>query len=406
MSRRSYVRHGLIATIAVALPLGVLPGWQAAAHSDRPIVKVIADGLYNPRGITLGEDDAIYVAEAGAGGTRPVAIPSPEGGASHQCFGESGAITRIHDGQQRRVVEGLPSIAGLSPNGSCNPARAEAATGPHDVAVPDEEPLIAMGLGTAPQARDAVAAWVRPVRELGTLKKAPLDRQEWTVADLAAYEDSDNPDKGARDSNPYSVAALRSGGSLVVDAGGNALLEVGHPGEIGTVAVFPEELRPMPKLSCVPPADAGLPPADAWIPSQAVPTSVAIGQDGAYYVGQLTGFPFTPGAAKVYRVDPQTRAVTTYASGLTNIVDIAFGPDGSLYVLEITRDGLLEAEVCGNPPKGRLLQVQRGHEKEIHVPGLLAPGGVVVAEDGTIYLTNKSIMPGGVGEVLRVSLND
>jgi hypothetical protein len=29
------------------------------------------------------------------------------------------------------------------------------------------------------------------------------------------------------------------------------------------------------------------------------------------------------------------------------------------------------------------------------------PGGVVVARDGTIYVTNKSVTPGG-GEVLRI----
>jgi hypothetical protein len=35
---------------------------------------------------------------------------------------------------------------------------------------------------------------------------------------------------------------------------------------------------------------------------QAVPTSVAVAPDGAYYVGQLTGFPFPVGGARVFRV--------------------------------------------------------------------------------------------------------
>jgi streptogramin lyase len=408
MIRPRYLRHGLVAAIAVAVPASLLPGSQAAADPEQPAVKVIADGLYNPRGIALGESGKIYVAEAGAGGTKRVTISSPEGGgASYQCFGETGAITRIEAGEQERVVDDLPSLAGPGPNGSCNPSAAEATTGPHDVAVPKHEKLlIAVGLGAAPAARDAAAERVRSVRSLGTLRKAWSELPDWTLADLAAYEHRRNPDNAERDSNPYSVAALSKGGSLVVDAGGNSLLKVNRRGTIRTVAVFPGTPRAMPTLSCTPPAGAGLPPAGTPIPSQAVPTSVVVGPDGAYYVGELTGFPFTPETASVYRVDPKTRAVTTYASGFTNVVDIAFGPDRSLYVLEITRDGLLETEFCQRPPLGRLWKVENGQKQEIPVPGLLAPGGVAVAETGTIYLTNNSVMPGGAGEVLRVRLGD
>lgn len=62
---------------------------------------------------------------------------------------------------------------------------------------------------------------------------------------------------------------------------------------------------------------------------------------GDYYVGQLTGFPFTVGAANVYRVPKEGGTPEVVASGFTHIVDLAFGPDGSLYVLEIARNGLL-----------------------------------------------------------------
>jgi hypothetical protein len=59
-----------------------------------------------------------------------------------------------------------------------------------------------------------------------------------------------------------------------------------------------------------------------------------------YYVGQLTGFPFPPGGANVWRVkpghDPQV-----FKGGFTNIIDIAFDKRGRLYVLEIATGGLL-----------------------------------------------------------------
>ena len=77
------------------------------------------------------------------------------------------------------------------------------------------------------------------------------------------------------------------------------------------------------------------------IPMQAVPTSVEEGPDRQYYVGQLTGFPFPVGGANVYRVNPRTGDQTVVARGFTNIMDLAFGRDGTLYVLEIDHDGLL-----------------------------------------------------------------
>ena len=75
---------------------------------------------------------------------------------------------------------------------------------------------------------------------------------------------------------------------------------------------------------------------------------MAVGPDGAYYVGQLTGFPFPPGGASVFRIVPGEEPTgdtalwqgRLYASGFTNIIDVAFGPDGTLYVLEIAHDGL------------------------------------------------------------------
>ena len=54
-----------------------------------------------------------------------------------------------------------------------------------------------------------------------------------------------------------------------------------------------------------------------------MPTSVVKGPDGAYYVGQLTGFPFPPGGANVWRVKPG-HDPEVFKGGFTNIIDIAF----------------------------------------------------------------------------------
>jgi hypothetical protein len=362
---------------------------------------VVADGLLNPRGISVTADGTIYVAEAGAGGPTKVAGVDlgPERPAT-VCVGETGGVTQIRHGVQQRLVS-LPSVAGAAEDGSCNPAEIGfAATGPHDVALGGKGTLsVAIGLGGSPDAREVLAAAVPSATSFGTLMRVLPNHKTKVLADLAAYEGENDPDGAGPDSNPYSVAVLGNGKRLAVDAGGNTLLTVSRHGRISTAAVFREVVRPVPELSCGP--VPGLPPAGTPIPSQAVPTSVAVGPDSAYYVGQLTGFPFTPGEAKVYRVDPRTGAVSVFASGFTAIVDIAFGPDGSLYVVEIARHGLLEAEVCGDF-EGALIKVSNGVQAEIPVPGLVAPGGVAVAKDGALYVTNRSIFPGG-GQVLRIS---
>jgi sugar lactone lactonase YvrE len=122
-----------------------------------------------------------------------------------------------------------------------------------------------------------------------------------------------------------------------------------------------------------------------------------LGPDGWYYVGQLTGFPFQPGSANIYRVSPQGGIPAVALSGFTNIVSIAFGPDGALYVLEISKNGLLSGD-----PTGALIKVQNGVRTELAVGQLSMPGGLAVASDGTIYVTNWAVLPGG-GQVIRIT---
>ena len=89
------------------------------------------------------------------------------------------------------------------------------------------------------------------------------------AADVSAYEAQTNPAGGPVDTNPFGLLIL-PGLRIVADAGANALLTVVPTGLVNTLAVFPSR------------------PARA---TDAVPTSVAIGPDGAYYVGELSGAP-------------------------------------------------------------------------------------------------------------------
>jgi sugar lactone lactonase YvrE len=119
--------------------------------------------------------------------------------------------------------------------------------------------------------------------------------------------------------------------------------------------------------------------------------------DGAFYVGLLTGFPYPQGAASVYRVLPG-QAPTIYAEGFTNIIDLAWTPDGTLYVLEIAHHGLASWN-----PIGALIRVEKdGSHHVVMTDGLFYPGGLVI-HHGAAFISNCTLCA-GTGEVLRVPL--
>ena len=80
---------------------------------------------------------------------------------------------------------------------------------------------------------------------------------------------------------------------------------------------------------------------------------------------------------------PEGRDATVYASGFTHIIDIVFGRDGSLYVLQIAKNGLLGAF---GPPfhwTGALIKVDATERELSWLAGaLVAPGGIAIGLDG------------------------
>ena len=120
------------------------------------------------------------------------------------------------------------------------------------------------------------------------------------LADIAAYQQTDpdpyNLADDPAESNPFGVAALGDGSVLVSDAAANDLLRVYPNGRIETVARLKPRVVAVPDE--LPDADGEgnpLPPGGTMLPSEAVATSVTVGADGYYYVGELRGFPATPG---------------------------------------------------------------------------------------------------------------
>ena len=133
-----------------------------------------------------------------------------------------------------------------------------------------------------------------------------------------------------------------------------------------------------------------------------VPTSVTRATDGTLYVGQLTGFPFVQGLASIWRVVPGDDPVL-HCTGFKMIIDIAAGPNGSLYVVENATTAAGAPLLPPFPPNsGKLTRVGPNCEKTPILTALDRPTSVTVGPDGAIYVTNHGVTP-GAGQVLRVA---
>ncbi|KAB8315405.1 ScyD/ScyE family protein [Tolypothrix campylonemoides VB511288] len=339
-------------------------------------IEVLASGLDSPRKLNFGPDGALYVAEAGRGGTG-ASIPSPTQPGASAFYGATGAITRIQNGIVERVVTGLPSLA--LPDGSD-------AAGVSDIEFDAYGNAYAIvGLASNPANRDNLLQ-VPDFSQLIAIDNFDGGASWTRLSDFGAYEQNNNPDGQNVDTNLYDLL-IKDNTAYVVDAGANVLLsQRAFGGEPTLLTIFATRTATNSFTG-------------EAIVQQPVPTSVTVGPDGALYVGELTGFPFQQGAAQVYRINAEGQP-EVYAQGFTNIVDLAFDHSGGLYVLEYDADGILNG---GNA--GALIYVSPDGKTRTTIADdeLISPTGLEIGSDGDIYISNKGFIA-GQGEVLRLSL--
>jgi hypothetical protein len=366
----------------------------AATSSGKPTVSVVRSGLNNPRHLTL-TGDGLWVAQAGAGGparkSNCVTGPSTGGaGNTNYCVGQTGAVSLIRHGHVAASVS-LPSVIQTDSSEVAGPA---AVTFSHGQAAVIMQDVLVNSKG--------VNALPKPAGKLfGQLliKSGHRTRAVNIAAYAAAHPQSAAslgtvPGETRYDSDPYDVVAYH-GGFLVADAAANSLLQVSSSGKIHLLARFPAVTETAP---------AGvLGPNPVTVKAQAVPTSIAVGPDGALYVGLLRGVPSNPGTAYIYRVVPGHQP-TIWAKGLTAVTSIAFDRHGRLLATEYSTGGLL------SPPTtpGALVRISHGGHSVTTLPvsGLFQPTGVAAASDGTVYVSNyggstaKATHP---GEILKIT---
>lgn len=247
------------------------------------------------------------------------------------------------------------------------------------------------------------------------------------VADLAAFERNNDPDAFAGpqwkdqlceaidgfsagpQNNPFHVTALSGGTALVADAAGNTLLSATTSGAIDWRALF------------TPPVDANGDWLIRWfagenedIPCyvQPVPTSVAVGPNGDLYVGELTGakteFPvnipddFPIGLSRVWRIDAGANNVVCSQTdpspdceliidGLTSVIDLAFGPDGNLYVVEYDESSWFSLFIPGTATGGTISAYDTaGNLIETVATGLDFPSAITFDKWGNLWLLENN----------------
>jgi hypothetical protein len=337
----------MLLSLAVA---GLLTG-AALAQDD------VVTGLNNPRNLFLADDGTLYIAEAGSGGDEEVT--GPFGPATAGLTAQISAVSP--DGETTVVVPELISMdAGFGQ-----------IEGPTAVYVTEDSYWVALGLGPSESSFDGklVEALVQIDIESG-------DVLQW--ADLSTFEDENNPD-GAEElvSNPADIAVAEDGTVYIADASANSVLTWTEADGLSLFAAWPGDDES----------------------AQAVPTAVAVGPDGAVYVGFLSGFPFESGSARIEVYSPEGELQETF-EGLTLVTDVLVTDAGDVYAVEMA-SGF--GDTGYNPDSGRIVSVSADGIEAV-AEGLNIPYGFVQDAEGNFLVTVDSAFGGpDSGRVISVA---
>jgi hypothetical protein len=248
--------------------------------------------------------------------------------------------------------------------------------------------------------------------------------QNRLIVDLYAFEENQDPDEPmpnngvddrAPDSNPFDVQSLGGEAALVADAGGNDLLRVDNEGNVEVLAVLPDELVPTANfknlIGCPledPPEEQNpcdLPPE---LPAQPVATSVAVGPNGYYYVGELKGFPAPTGESNVWKIAPDASWAECGSSpdcqklfdgGFTSIIDLRFDDDGTLHVVELDEKSWLAVEpgfrdfLVGGTINACDLGASSAAACTEVATGIPILTAITFDKDGTLWATKNALLP-------------
>ena len=366
-------------SISALLAASSLIGATAPAQVPSEFV-VVATGLNAPRGLRFGPDGDLYVAEGGTGGKTATTaaqcqqVPGPVG---PYFGGNSGAVVKIDKAGKKTVVaRGFPSTAAST---------GDLSSVADVLFVGDQLYALIAGGGCShgnPTSPNGIA-------------KIDIAKGKWTlISDLSEYAMT-HPGKydDAADFEPDGVwfHFIEWHGNIVaVEPNRGVLVSVtpnGRATELVDISASQGHI---------------------------VPTALAKFEDKEIYVGNLLYFPILQRWSRILRLAPtgtiEAAELPGFASapgmyvaeskaGFTTVVGASVGPDGLLYVLELSDNSGFPA-----PGNGKVVRIEHSGTITDVVTGLTVPGGIAWGPDGKLYISDLSAIPApnyGLGRVLR-----
>ena len=124
-------------------------------------------------------------------------------------------------------------------------------------------------------------------------------------------------------------------------------------------------------------------------------------------MGELRGFPATPGTSRIWRIEPGTKrahcgeskACRVFADGFTSIVDLDAARDSSLHVVEFDEASWFAVET-GQATKGSIDACNLATGRCSRVTRLVMPSAVASTRTRT-FATVMSLVP-GQADVVRI----
>ena len=344
-----------------AIPVSAQEATPVAGEQAAPLT-VVASGLINPRGFTWTADGTLWVTQAGSGGQQ-LGTPEAPPPLGPVRGGSTASVVRIEGGCPVLVAGGLPSV--ITATGEV--------LGTEDLAILGDQLYAAVDGGGEAHGNAAQPSGVYRILGNGTTELV-ADLSAWVRANPVAHVPPDfDPDAAG-----FSLVADAVANSFwVVDPNSGQILNVSLDGTVTRVVDLSE--------------------------GHPVPTGLAAAPQGGVYVGDLTAVPFPDGASRVIHVAPGG-AVTEVWKGLTAVTDIAVGPDGTLYAVEMSTGNLQEPPFLV-PGSGRIVRQTGADTMEDVASGLMLPISAAFGADGGLYVSIPAIgADHGEGYIARIDV--